>query len=96
MPVLRRLWNAYVSWEGLWFLVLVILGTGCILYVGVSWLVHWIHRGRYLLALCASISMVLFVVAAAGRVPIALAVVFAVAVTLGTLFLSGNGDAVLP
>ena len=94
--MVRRLWDAYLSLEGFWFLVQILVGLGCIAFVGAAWLVYWLHDGRYVLALCASISVVLLTVAAIGRIPIALAILFGVAVMLGVMFTSGNGHAVLP
>lgn len=92
--MVRRLCDAYLALEGFWFLVQVTLGLGCIAYVGASWLLYWLQEGRYMLALCAAISASLLTVAAIGRIPIALTILFGVSVMLGVLFTSGNGSAV--
>ena len=93
---MRRLWDAYLSLDGLWLLVQIVLGLGCIGYIGASWLLHWLHDGRYFLALFASISLGLLTAAAIVRIPIALAIVFGAAMMFGVMFATGNGDAVLP
>ena len=90
------MWDAYLSLEGFWLLVQIVLGLGCIGYVGASWFLYWLHDGRYFLAFFASISVGLLTVAAIVRIPVALGIVFGVAVMLGVMFASGNGDAVLP
>jgi hypothetical protein len=94
--VLRALWDAWSSLDGLEFVVQILGGVACIGFVGAAWLVHWVHEGRYLLAICASISVALLSLAAIGHVPIALIVFFGVAVVLGGMFVSGTSDFVLP
>lgn len=94
--LLSRIAKALGTVEGLSYLLGAIFGVGCIGYVAVTWAIHLAKTGQYLSA-GASLLVVLAVSGfAAVRVPIALWLFFGTAVVLGTAFLLGAGNVVLP
>jgi hypothetical protein len=94
--LIGRFANAAGALEGLSYLLTVVAGVGCLGYVAFTWVVHLISEGKCLVA-GVSFFGVLFVSAfAAVRIPIALWLFFGSAAVLGTAFLMGAGNFVMP
>ena len=94
--MISRIANAVGSLEALSYLLTVIAGVGCIGYVAVTWAIHLVNTGQYLVAAAAAVAVSLVSAAAAARIPIALWLFFGAAAVLGTAFLVGAGDVMLP
>lgn len=94
--MISRIANAVGSLEGISMLLTVILGVGCLAYVAVSWEIYFIRSGQYLVGTAIAIAAVALSVAAAIRIPIALVFFFGAAAAIGTAFLVGVGDILLP
>lgn len=94
--MIRKLANVADGLEGLSYLLTAVVGVGCLGYVTVTWVVHWIHNGQYLVAMATALCVLAVSVFAAFRVPVALWLFFGTAALLGTAFLVGAGNVVLP
>ena len=82
--------------EVLSYFLTVVLGVGCIGYVTLTWVIHWVHKGQYLAAATSTLGVLTVSAFAALRMPIALWLFFGTAAVLGTVFLMGGGNVVLP
>ncbi len=82
--------------EVLSYFLTVVLGVGCIAYVTFTWVIHWVHNGQYLAAATSTLGVLTVSAFAALRMPIALWLFFGTAAVLGTVFLMGSGNVVLP
>ncbi len=82
--------------DALFLLLTVVAGVGCIGYVAMTWVLHFVNAGQYL-AVAALASVLVTVSAfAAVRVPIALLLFFGTAAVLASAFSMGAGNVVLP
>jgi hypothetical protein len=88
--------NVVGGLEGLSYLLTALAGVGCLGYVAVTWVIHLTNNGQYLVATATALGVLTVSAFAAVRVPIALWVFFGTAALLGTAFLMGAGDVVLP
>jgi len=103
-PLTLTLKRTMISWmanfvgglEGLSYLLTALVGVGCLGFVAVTWVIHFINNGQYLVATATALGVLTVSAFAAVRVPIALWVFFGTAALLGTAFLMGAGDVVLP
>lgn len=84
------------SLDGLSGLLPVVVGVGYIAYVTLTWVIHWVKNGQYLVAATSTLGVLTVSALAALRVPIALWLFFGTAALLGTVFLMGSGNVVLP
>lgn len=94
--MISRIANAVSSLEGLSLLLTVIVGVGCLAYVAVSWEIYFVRGGQYLAGTALAIDALVLSLAAAVRIPIALVLFFGEAAAIGTAFLLGAGDVILP
>lgn len=94
--MIRKLADITYGLEGLSYLLTAVVGVGCLGYVTVTWVLHWIRNGQYLIAMATALCVVTVSVFAAVRVPVALWLFFGTAALLGTAFLMGAGNVVLP
>ena len=77
-------------------LLSLILGIGILGYVSVTWLLHLVGAGQYLIASgLASLSLGSIALALL-RVPFAQIIVLGCAIVCGTAFLLGYGNVLLP
>lgn len=94
--MIRKLANVADGLEGISYLLTAVVGVGCLGYVAVTWVLHWIRNGQYLVAMATALCVLAVAVFAAVRVPVALWLFFGTAALLGTAFLMGAGNVVLP
>ncbi len=94
--MISRIANAVGALEGLSYLLTAVIGVGCIGYVAVTWAIHLVNTGQYLVAAASALGVLTVSAFAAVRVPIALWLFFGTAAVLGTAFLMGAGNVVLP
>ena len=94
--MISRIAKAIGALEGLSFILTVVLGVGCIGYVAVTWGIHFVNSGQYIVAVGSALFVVTVSAFAALRVPIAIWWFFGTAALLGTAFLMGAGNVVLP
>ena len=94
--MIARIANALGSLEGLSYLLTVAVGVGCLGYVGFTWVIHLVNTKQYLVAAALAVCSLAVSAAAVVRIPIALWLFFGTAAVLGTLFLMGAGEFVLP
>lgn len=85
-----------VSLQFLGIVVSVIVGLGVFGYVTVSWLLHFIEKGHYVLSFCSSVVLLAAAIGTIARIPIAMLVVFGSAMVCGTAFFLGAGNVLLP
>ncbi|MBL8397220.1 MAG: hypothetical protein JNL84_03600 [Candidatus Accumulibacter sp.] len=76
--------------------VSVVVGLGLFGYVTVSWLLHFIEKGRYLLSFGLSLVLLVAAFGTIARIPIAMLLVFGSAMVCGTALFLGAGDVLLP
>ena len=88
--------NAVGSLEALSYLLTALIGVGCIGYVSVTWAIHLVNSSQYVVAAAVMLGVLLLAVAAAVRIPAALWLFFGSAAALGTAFMMGAGNVVLP
>jgi hypothetical protein len=88
--------NVVGGLEGLSWLLTAVVGVGCLGYVTVTWVIHWVDSGQYLIAAVTALGVLAVSAFAVVRVPIALWIFFCAAALLGTAFLMGAGNVVLP
>jgi hypothetical protein len=88
--------NVFDSLDGLLYLLTALVGVGCLGYVALTWVIHLTHNGQYLVAAATAFGVLAVSTFAAIRVPVALWVFFGTAALLGTIFLMGAGNIVLP
>jgi len=94
--MISRIANAFGFLDALSYFLTAVVGVGCIGYVVVTWVIHLANTGQYFVA-AALVFVVLTVSAfAAVRVRIALWLFFGSAAVLGTVFLFGASNGVLP
>lgn len=93
---MSRIVNAVAAWEGLGFLLSLVLGIGVAGYVVAAWVLHFARQGNLLLAAATLVPSVLVGVLAVVRVPAALLLVLASAAVAGVALLSGATDLLLP
>ena len=94
--MISRIANAVGSLYGLSMLLTVISGVGCLAYVAVHWGIYFVRSERYLVGGAIAVVAFALSVAAAVRIPIALVMFFGGAAAIGTAFLVGAGNVVLP
>jgi hypothetical protein len=94
--MIGRFANAAGVLEGLSYLLTVVAGVGCLGYVAFTWVVHFVSEGKYLIAGVSGFGVLLVSAFAAVRIPIALWIFFGSAAVLGTVFLMGAGNIVMP
>jgi hypothetical protein len=88
--------NIIGGFEGLSYLLTAVVGVGCLGYVAVTWVIHLVNSGQHLVAAAVVVGAVTVSAFAAVRVPVALWLFFGTAAALGTVFLMGAGNVVLP
>ena len=94
--MITRIANAVGSLEALSMLLTVVVGVGCLAYVVVRWEIYFFSTGQYLVMGAIAAAALLLSVTAAVRIPIALVLFFGGAAAVGTAFLMGAGNVVLP
>lgn len=94
--MISRIANAFGALEGLSYLLTAVVGVGCIGYVAVTWTIHLVNSGQYLVAAASALGVLTVSTFAAARVPIALWLFFGTAAVMGTAFLMGASNVVLP
>lgn len=94
--MISRIANAVGALEGLSYLLTVVAGVGCLGYVAITWVIHLVSEGKYLVAVVSACGVLSVSALAAVRVPIALWLFFGTAAVLGTVFLMGAGNIVMP
>lgn len=88
--------NVIGGLEGLSYLLTAVIGVGCLGYVAVSWVIHLVTIGQHSVAAAVAVGAFTVSAFAAVRVPFALWLFFGTAAVLGTAFLMGAGNVVLP
>ncbi len=88
--------NVVGGLEGISYLLTVVVGVGCLGYVAVTWVIHLVNNGQHLVAAVVVVGAFAVSAFAAVRVPIALWLFFGTVAVLGTAFLMGAGNVVLP
>jgi hypothetical protein len=78
------------------YLLTAVFGVGCIGYVAIAWAIHLINTAQYSVAATSAIAVLTVSAFAAVRMPVALWLFWGTAATLGTFFLMGAGNVVLP
>jgi hypothetical protein len=78
------------------FLLTLIIGVGFDAYLGVSWMIHWVNSGEYLVALLVAGLLCTVVALALLRIAVAQILVFGSAIICGTALFLGYGEILLP
>jgi len=94
--MISRIANAVSSWEGISLFLSVLIGVGCLAFVAFSWGMHFVGSGKYFAAGGIALGSLVVSLAAVARVPVALVLLFGTAVIVGTAFLVGAGNVVMP
>ena len=94
--MISRLAKAAMAWEGLGFLISLVLGLGVLAFVVAEWVLHFVRDGRFFLAAATLVPSVLVGVFAIVRAPLALLLLFGSAAVTGVAFLSGAINVLLP
>ncbi len=85
-----------VSLQFLGIVVSILVGLGVFGYVTVTWLLHLIEKGHYVVSFGLSVVLLAAAAGAIARIPIAMLLVFGSAMVCGTAFLLGAGNVLLP
>jgi hypothetical protein len=88
--------RAVAAWEGLGFLVCLVLGLGVGAYIAAVWTLHFARQGTYSWAAAVAVLAVIVAFFAMLRVPLALVFVWASAAVAGVALLTGTVDVLLP
>ena len=94
--MISRIANAVVAWEGLAFLLSLLIGIGVAGYVVAAWAMYFAGSGHYLLAASVVIPSVVVALLAAVRAPIGLVLLWGFAVVSGVAATVGAIDVLLP
>ena len=94
--MISRIANAVSTLEGISLVLSILVGLGCLAFVGVSWAAHFVSRGDYFSAVAIVLVSAVIALAAMARIPIALILLFGSAIVLGTAFSLGASNLVMP
>lgn len=94
--VISRIAKAVAAWEGLAFLLSLVLGVAVLAYVVATWVLHFARQGDFVLAAATLVTSVIAATLAALRVPLALLLVFGGAAVAGAALVFGAMDVLLP
>ena len=94
--MLRRAFELATLWQLVSIAATVFVGVAGIGYVVCMWVMHFIESGNYIAGSSVVLGGLVIAILAALRVPLALYVFFGVVALLGTAFLVGAQNLLLP
>lgn len=94
--MISRIAKAVAAWEGIAFLLSLVLGLGVAAYIAAVWVLHFARQASYVIAAAILVPCVLVGLLAALRVPLALVLVWGSAAVAGVAFFTGAMGVLLP